>query len=161
VAVRSIDLHDQGDENAQMCALGDDAAPYVRTGPEQWERTAIQTEASLFDVPLGSPDPIVGENGTVLERERSKAATARDVGHSSDDPADLSWEPVDEGAEADAPARAPKRPSPMRPTNRTRRTAPTATADSPNDGDRAPLAVREPTPLPRRRSCSPGVRPRW
>jgi hypothetical protein len=102
-AVRAIDLHDQGDDNAQMCALCDDGALYERTGPERWERTPLPTDARLFDVSLGSPDLVVGENGTVLERERSEAATARDVGPSSDDPEDLGWESVDEGDDADAP----------------------------------------------------------
>ena len=103
IPIRSIDLHDQGDDDAQMCALGDDGALYERTGSERWERTPLPTDARLFDLSPGSPDLIVGENGTVLERERTEAATAKDVGHSSDDDADLGWESVEEGDEPDAP----------------------------------------------------------
>ncbi|GAB7093747.1 hypothetical protein JCM30237_08990 [Halolamina litorea] len=70
--VVSIDLHDEGDGYPQMCALGADGALYERTGPEEWERTALPTDEPLIDLALGSPDLVVGANGTVLVRERNE-----------------------------------------------------------------------------------------
>lgn len=74
----SVALHDQGDGNPQMAALGDDNALYERTGPERWERTVLPTKATLYDLSLGSPDLVVGKNGTVLRRDRTAAATQLD-----------------------------------------------------------------------------------
>lgn len=81
VPINSMALHDEGNGNAQMAAVGDDNYLYERTGPESWERTKLPTEATLFDLSLGSPDLIVGTGGTVLERERTEAATQLGGGH--------------------------------------------------------------------------------
>ena len=74
VPLPSMSLHDEGDGNAQMAVVGDDNSLYERTGPERWERTELPTEAQLYDLSLGSPDLVVGKNGTVLERERTDVA---------------------------------------------------------------------------------------
>lgn len=90
--VVSIDLHDEGDGHPQLCALGADGALYERTGPEKWERSPLPTQERLFDLSLGSPDLVVGANGTILERERVDAIpedteTADEDGADADDSA--------------------------------------------------------------------------
>ena len=85
VPLTSMALHDEGDGNAQMAVVGDDNHLYERTGPERWERTKLPTDAHLYDLSLGSPDLVVGKNGTVLERQRTEAATDVDRSESLKD----------------------------------------------------------------------------
>lgn len=99
--VLSIDLHDEGDDHPQMAALGADGALYERTGPEKWERTPLPTRERLFDLSLGSPDLIVGANGTILERERVDAIPA-DTESVEEDAADAD-DPDADSSDGDAP----------------------------------------------------------